>query len=141
MTKILVIQSELSIFNNSIFIKLLESEGFDVVVSENANVGLCKAQSDLPDLIISDIIMSELDGYGILKALRENIITAIIPFIFLTNEASQSDIRKAMEMGADDIIIMKSCTEEEFLKAIIVRLERQAFLKKCYTIHKAKEIE
>ena len=138
MTKILVIQSELS--NNNIFIKLLELEGFNIIVSENAVVGLCKAQSELPDLIISDIIMPDLDVYSILKALRENLVTAIIPFIFLTNEASQSDIRKAMEMGADDIII-SSCTEEEFLKAIIVRLERHAFLKQCYMTQKAKEIE
>ena len=138
MTKILVIQPELS--NNSIFIKLLELEGFNIIVSENAVVGLCKAQSELPDLIISDIVMPELDGYSLLKALRESPITAIIPFIFLTSETSQSQIRKAMEMGADDFII-NSCTQEEFLKAIIVRLERQAFLKKWYAERTLKELE
>ena len=138
MTKILVIQPELS--NNSIFIKLLELEGFNIIVSENAVVGLCKAQSELPDLIISDIIMPELDGYSLLKALRESPITAIIPFIFLTSEVSQSQIRKAMEMGADDFII-NSCTQEEFLKAIIVRLERQAFLKQWYAERTLKELE
>mgnify|MGYP001794001973 FL=1 len=138
MTKILVIQSELS--NNNIFIKLLELEGFNIIVSENAVVGLCKAQSELPDLIISDIIMPELDGYSLLKALRESPITAIIPFIFLTSETSQSQIRKAMEMGADDFII-NSCTQEEFLKAIIVRLERQAFLKQWYAERTVKELE
>ena len=138
MTKILVIQSELS--NNNIFIKLLELEGFNIIVSENAVVGLCKAQSELPDLIISDIIMPELDGYSLLKALRESPITAIIPFIFLTSEVSQSQIRKAMEMGADDFII-NSCTQEEFLKAIIVRLERQAFLKQWYAERTVKELE
>ena len=138
MTKILVIQSELS--NNNIFIKLLELEGFNIIVSENAVVGLCKAQSELPDLIISDIIMPELDGYSLLKALRESPITAIIPFIFLTSETSQSQIRKAMEMGADDFII-NSCTQEEFLKAIIVRLERQAFLKQWYAARAVEKLE
>jgi len=138
MTKILVIQSELS--NNSIFIKLLELEGFNIIVSENAVVSLCKAQSELPDLIISDIVMPELDGYSLLKALRENPITAIIPFIFLTSEVSQSQIRKAMEMGADDFIT-DSCTQEEFLKAITVRLERQAFLKQWYAARTVKKLE
>ena len=84
--------------------------------------------------------MPELDGYILLKALRESPITAIIPFIFLTSEVSQSQIRKAMEMGADDFII-NSCTQEEFLKAIIVRLERQAFLKQWYAERTLKELE
>lgn len=138
MTKILVIQSELS--NNSRFIKLLESEGFNLIVLENATVGLCKAQSELPDLIICDIKMHELDGYSFLKSLRENPITAIIPFIFLTSETSQSHLRKAMEMGADDFIT-NCCTQTEFLKAVIVRLERQVFLKQWYAARKAKELQ
>ena len=138
MTKILAIQSEL--FEYSIFMQLLESQGFKVIVAGNGAAGLCKAQLELPDLIISDITTPELDGYSILKALHENPITAIIPFIFLTSDASQSDIRKAMEMGADDFIT-KSCTEEEFLKAIMVRLERQAFLKQWYAARAVEKLE
>jgi len=74
--KILAIQSELPHSNR--FIQLLESEGFNVIIADNGLLGVSKAQSELPDLIISDIIMPELDGYGVLKALRENHLTAII---------------------------------------------------------------
>jgi PleD family two-component response regulator len=136
MTKILAIGSQLH--HSNTFVKLLESKGFDVIVAENAAVGVFKAHSELPDLIISDFIMQDLDGYGVLKALREHPLTAIIPFIFLANKASQAQIRKAMEMGTDDFIT-KPYTEEEFLKAVVVRLERQAFLREWYAARAAKQ--
>lgn len=129
MKKILTIKSELQQSNK--FLKYLERKEFDVIVVDNGIVGIHKAQSELPDLIICGIMMPKLDGYGILKALRENPVTAIIPLIFVTDKESPADIRQAMEMGADDCITI-SCTEEEFLKAIAVRLERQAFLRQWY---------
>ena len=127
MRKILLIESQLQICNK--FIKCLETQGFDVIVAENSFVGVCKAQSELPDLIVSDMVISEFEdcNFNFLKALREHNTTAIIPLIVVIDRDTQADIRKAMEMGADDCI-SQFCTEEELLKAIAVRLERLAFL-------------
>ncbi|MCC5624695.1 2-C-methyl-D-erythritol 4-phosphate cytidylyltransferase [Nostoc sp. CHAB 5715] len=99
MTKILVIDTEEQARN--IFLKCLEEEGFNVIAVENGLVGVQQAQEYLPDLIISDIMMPKLDGYGVLRELRENPATAIIPLIFVTILATLADIRKGMELGAD----------------------------------------
>lgn len=127
MRKILLIESQLQICSK--FIKCLETQGFDVIVAENSFVGVRKAQSELPDLIISDLIMSESEdcNFNFLEALREHNTTAIIPLIVTIDRDTQVYIRKAMEMGADDCIT-KFCTEQELLKAIAVRLARFTFL-------------
>ncbi|MBD2537698.1 response regulator, partial [Coleofasciculus sp. FACHB-SPT36] len=78
MAKILVIEDEISIREN--ILELLEAEGFDAIAAENGQIGLQLAQAEIPDLILSDALMPELDGYGVLKALRSNPVTATIPF-------------------------------------------------------------
>ena len=107
MKKILVIEDEARTRN--LFVKCLEAEGFYTIGAENGLVGIQQAQEKLPDLVICDIVMPQLDGYGVLTALRQNPVTAIIPFIFLTAKVFQADIRKGMELGADDYIT-KPCT-------------------------------
>ncbi|MBG1260342.1 response regulator [Nostoc commune] len=129
MTKILVIDAEKQARN--MFLKCLEEEGFDAITVENGLVGIQQAQEYLPDLIISDIMMPKLDGYGVLRELRENPATAIIPLIFATILATLVDIRKGMELGADGYII-KPFTPEELLREITVCLGRQAFLRQWY---------
>lgn len=129
MTKILLIGLELQ--NSKKFFKCLQSKGFDVIVAENALIGKHKAQSELPDLIICHILASELDCCGIIKTLRENADTAIIPLISVINKPLIADIRKAMEIGADDCI-SDSITEEELFKAIAIRLDRQAYILEWY---------
>ncbi|MEM6752522.1 MAG: response regulator [Cyanobacteria bacterium P01_C01_bin.38] len=135
MTKILLIGSELQNSNN--FFKCLQAKGFDVIVAENALIDKHQLQSELPDLIICHIIASELDSCGIIKTLRENANTAIIPLICVINKPLIADIRKAMEIGADDCICY-SCTEEELLKAIAIRLDRQAYILKWYAAQAKK---
>ncbi len=129
MTKILFIENEAQ--SRNMYLKCLEEEGFDPIGAENGLVGVERAQEYLPDLIISDIIMPKLNGYGVLRALRQNPTTAIIPLIFVTTKVTRTDIRKGMELGADDYLT-KPCTPEELLRAIRSRLERQALLQKCY---------
>ncbi len=129
MKKILVIESELE--SRNIFLKCLKEKGFNPIGADNGLVGVQRAKQHLPDLIISDIIMPELDGYRVLTALRQNLITATIPLIFVTNKATRSDIRKGMDLGADDYLT-KPCTVEELLRAIAARLEKQIFFKQCY---------
>lgn len=122
MAKILVIEDELSIREN--ILELLEMRNFEVIGAENGSVGLKMAMEQSPDLIICDVTMPEMDGYSVLKALRENPGTANIPFIFLTARADRIDMRTGMELGADDYLI-KPCLPAELLKAIKIRLEKQ----------------
>ncbi|WP_248277903.1 DNA-binding response regulator [Brasilonema sp. UFV-L1] len=78
-------------------------------------------------MIISEISIPELDGYGVLTTLRQNPATAMIPLIFVTTKTSRADFRKGMELGADDYL-SKPCTLKELLKAIATRLEKRALL-------------
>jgi two-component system, sensor histidine kinase and response regulator len=122
MAKILVIEDEDSIREN--ILELLEAENFQAVGATNGKIGIKIAIEQIPDLILCDMMMPEIDGQGVLKALRAEPITATIPFIFLTAKADKTDIRLGMELGADDYIT-KPCTPQELLKAIVIRLEKQ----------------
>lgn len=121
MKKILVIEDEESVRMN--IVELLELEGYNVLEAENGKIGLRLAQTDLPDLIISDANMPELDGYGVLSALRQNPKTVAIPFIFLTARAEKIDMRQGMRLGADDYLT-KPFTLNELIHAVSSRLER-----------------
>ncbi|MFN6568708.1 response regulator [Dendronalium sp. ChiSLP03b] len=126
MNKILVIEDDINMRQN--ILDLLDNENFKVIGVENGRLGVRLAQEEIPDLIICDIMMPELDGYETLKALRQNPTTAIIPLIFLTAKSDKTDFRQAMELGADDYII-KPFTRAELLAAISCRLEKQVTLK------------
>jgi len=130
MPKILVIEDENLIRDN--IVELLEAEDFEVFDAENGNIGVKLACQHQPDLILCDVMMPELDGYGVLTKLQENPSTATIPFIFLTAKADLGDVRKAMQLGADDYLT-KPCTATELLKAIVIRLEKHAILKEHYS--------
>jgi len=125
MTMILVIEDQESIREN--ILELLSAENFDAIAVENGRQGIKMAKEKMPDLIICDVMMPEIDGYGVLKELRSEPATAIIPFIFLTALSDVSDTRKGMELGADDYLT-KPCTPQELLKAISTRLEKQAII-------------
>ncbi len=98
MTKILVIEDEESVREN--IVELLDTEGFEVIAAKNGRIGLCLAHKELPDLILCDIRMPELDGYGVLTGLRSEPKTALIPFIFLTAKAAKTDLSFGLELGA-----------------------------------------
>jgi YesN/AraC family two-component response regulator len=110
------------------FLECLEAEGFDTISAENGLVGVQQAQEQLPDLVICDIRMPQLDGYGVLTTLRTDPVTAMIPFIFLTAKANKAEVRQGMDLGADDYLT-KPSTVEELLGAISARLEKQAVLR------------
>jgi CheY-like chemotaxis protein len=102
MKKILLIEDNDDIRNNTK--EILELSNYKVVVAENGKVGVEKAIEHEPDLIICDIMMPVLDGYGVLHAVQKNEIIKNTPFIFLTAKTERSDFRKGMELGADDYI-------------------------------------
>ncbi|MBH8576621.1 response regulator transcription factor [Nostocaceae cyanobacterium CENA369] len=128
-TTILVIEDDA--FTRDVFLKGLEAEGFNTISAENGLAGIEEARKHLPNLVICDIAMPDMDGYGVLNALRQNPFTAVIPFIFLTGSNTQASVRKGMELGADDYLI-KPSTVDELLKAIAIRLEKQAILRSWY---------
>ncbi|MEG4200704.1 response regulator [Microcoleus sp. Pol12A5] len=122
MAKILVIEDEEAIREN--ILELLEAENFEGIGAINGKVGIKLAIEQIPDLILCDMMMPEVDGHGVIKALRSEPLTATIPFIFLTAKADKVDVRTGMELGADDYIT-KPCTPQELLNAIAIRLEKQ----------------
>ncbi|MBV6626252.1 MAG: response regulator [Rivularia sp. (in: Bacteria)] len=129
MIKILLIESELSqLFDKNNFLECLENNGYTVLVAHNTPEGIHKAKSELPDLIICNIVEIELNHHNPPKALCEFSTKAIVPLIFAIDKMTQANIRKAMEMGADDCI-SKSCTHKELLNAIASRLDRLVFLR------------
>ncbi len=125
MNKILVIDDNADIRENTA--EILELAGYKTFTAENGKLGVELAMKENPDLIVCDIMMPVLDGYGVLHLLNKNEKTRHIPFIFLSAKTERSDLRKGMEMGADDYIT-KPFEEIELLNAIEVRLQKKAFL-------------
>jgi CRP/FNR family transcriptional regulator, cyclic AMP receptor protein len=111
--------------------EILELAGYKVVTAENGKIGVEKALAEKPDLIICDVMMPVLDGYGVLHLLNKNPELKGIPFIFLTAKSERSDFRKGMEMGADDYVT-KPFTDIELLSAIESRLNKVELMKKNF---------
>jgi CRP/FNR family transcriptional regulator, cyclic AMP receptor protein len=127
MKKILLIEDNDDIRENTA--EILELSNYDVIVAENGKIGVGKALEYAPDLIICDIMMPGLDGYGVLHAVHKNELIKNTPFIFLTAKSERSDFRKGMELGADDYIT-KPFEGIELLNAVESRLKKIELLKK-----------
>src|SRR5580765_7036242 len=121
--KILVIEDEPEMLYN--LVSILRLEKFEPIAAENGRAGVAAARREKPDLILCDVMMPELDGYGVLAALRADPATAAIPFIFLTAKGEKPDIRTGMNLGADDYLT-KPVAKADLLQAIRSRLERAA---------------
>jgi CRP-like cAMP-binding protein/CheY-like chemotaxis protein len=111
--------------------EILDLAGYKTFTAENGKRGVELATREKPDVIVCDIMMPELDGYGVLHLLRKNPDTQSIPFIFLTAKTERSDFRKGMEMGADDYVT-KPFEDIELLNAIEVRLKKAEVLQQNY---------
>jgi DNA-binding NarL/FixJ family response regulator len=121
MKKILVIEDEPEMRRN--LTTVLRLEKFHPLHAENGRVGVELAKNERPDLILCDVMMPELDGYGVIAALRGDAKTAAIPLIFLTAKGEKPDIRAGMNLGADDYLT-KPVAKSDLLDAIRSRLER-----------------
>lgn len=126
MKKILLIEDNDDIRINTA--EILELSNYQVITAENGKTGVEKAIEHHPDLIICDIMMPVLDGYGVLYAIHKNEAIKNTPFIFLTAKAERSDFRKGMELGADDYI-SKPFSGTELLTAVGSRLKKIDALK------------
>jgi len=121
MARILVVEDESDILDN--IAETLELENFDIIKANNGREGVDKALEAHPDLVVCDISMPLLDGFGVLLELRNHPETALTPFIFLTAHAGRDNTRKGMNMGADDYLT-KPFTPMELINAVNARLER-----------------
>ena len=129
MKSVLIIEDNNDIRENTA--EILELAGYKTFTAENGKKGVDIASREKPAVIVCDIMMPELDGYGVLHLLRKNVETQHIPFIFLTAKTERSDFRKGMEMGADDYIT-KPFEDIELLNAIEVRIKKSAVLENQY---------
>jgi DNA-binding response OmpR family regulator len=129
MRKLLVIDDHDEIREN--ISEILTLAGYEVFSAENGKRGVEAALKVKPELIVCDIMMPELDGYGVLHLLRKNDATLNTPFIFLTAKTERIDFRKGMEMGADDYIT-KPFDDIELLHAIEIRLRKYDVLQHLY---------
>src|SRR5258705_7554991 len=121
MKKILVIEDEPEMRRN--LTTVLRLEKFRALPAENGRIGVELAKKEKPDLILCDVMMPELDGYGVIAALRADTESVAIPFIFLTAKGEKPDIRAGMNLGADDYLT-KPVAKADLLAAIPSRLER-----------------
>src|ERR1700733_15583379 len=126
MKKILLIEDNDDIRTNTA--EILELSGYEVIMAENGKTGIEYAIEHKPDLIICDIMMPVLDGYGVLHAIHKNEAIKNTPFIFLTAKTERSDFRRGMELGADDYIT-KPFSGTELLNAVDGRLKKIDLLK------------
>lgn len=127
-TKVLVIEDAKDLRDD--VVEMLTLEGYDTAGAENGVEGVRLAREFYPDLIVCDIMMPELDGYGVLQKLRSTPDTATIPFIFLTAKTDRVDMRHGMVLGADDYLT-KPFRVNELLDSIRVRLEKIEELEKA----------
>lgn len=129
MKTVLLIEDNEGIRENTA--EILDMEGYQVLTADNGKTGVELALAHKPDLVICDIMMPVLDGYGVLHMLQRNTETKDIPFIFLTAKAERSAFRKGMEMGADDYIT-KPFHGSELLQAVKSRLKKAALRKQSF---------
>jgi CRP/FNR family transcriptional regulator, cyclic AMP receptor protein len=129
MKHILLIEDNNEIRENTA--EILQLAGYSVVTAENGKRGIEMAMEKKPDVIICDVMMPVLDGYGVLHLVQKNADLAGTPFIFLTAKAERGDFRKGMEMGADDYIT-KPFSDSELLNAVESRLQKRELIKKEY---------
>jgi len=125
-SNILIIEDNLEMCEN--ISAILQLANYEVFTANNGKSGIELAHRHKPDIILCDIMMPELDGYGVLHALSRHPETSDIPFIFLTAKAEKSDFRKGMNMGADDYIV-KPFDGLELLKAVEIRIKKNQQLK------------
>lgn len=132
MKKILIIEDNNDVREN--LKEILELSNYEVVEAANGKAGVEQAFAELPDMILCDIMMPELDGYGVLHILSRDRRTADIPFIFLSAKAEKDDFRKGMSLGADDYIT-KPFDDMALLATIEGRLKKSERLRVASAQH------
>ncbi len=129
MKTILLIEDDIALRENTA--ELMELAGYNVIVAQNGKIGIDLAKQNIPNIIVCDIMMPEVDGYGVLEALTNNPKTNQIPFIFLSAKTEHKEIRMGMDLGADDYLT-KPFEEEELMSAIESRLAKAELISSLF---------
>lgn len=129
MKKILIIEDDQNIVEN--LIEIFEIHDYNVEYANNGIDGIALAKSENPDIIVCDIMMPEMDGYGVLKELKSNLETFPIPFLFLTAKGEKDHYRYGMELGADDYVT-KPYKHKDILKAVETKIEKYSKFRKIH---------
>ena len=127
MQKILIIEDQPDVREN--IEAILELEDYETLIAENGEMGIEMAENYHPDLILCDVMMPKLDGFGVVQALRQNPITSTIPLIFVTAKADRLSLRQGMDLGADDYLT-KPFTLDELINSVKSRLSKQTLIQK-----------
>ena len=127
MQKILIIEDQPDVREN--IEAILELEDYETLIAENGEMGIEMAKNHQPDLILCDVMMPKLDGFGVVQALRQNPITSTIPLIFVTAKADRLSLRQGMDLGADDYLT-KPFTLDELINSVKSRLSKQTLIQK-----------
>ena len=130
MTKILVIEDEAGI--RMTLSMMLKAEGFEVAAADNGRAGIETARAESPDLILCDINMPEMNGYEVLEQLRKEPSLAATPFVFLTARVDRGDMRRGMNLGADDYLT-KPFTRDELLETVNARIKKDEISREALT--------
>lgn len=138
MKTILLIEDDTALRENTA--ELLELSDYTVHTAPNGKIGIEMTKKVLPDIIVCDIMMPEVDGYGVLKAVSTEATTSHIPFIFLSAKTEHKEIRKGMDQGADDYLT-KPFEEEELLSAVESRLAKAEILAKISNTNSTNIVE
>ena len=133
---ILLIEDDTALRENTA--EMLELSGYDVLTASNGRIGIEKAKENHPNVIVCDIMMPEVDGYGVLESLSHDPETQHIPFIFLSAKTEHKEIRKGMDLGADDYLT-KPFEEEELLSAVESRLAKAQILIHAMEVNTASD--
>ncbi|TAE58523.1 MAG: EAL domain-containing response regulator [Nostocales cyanobacterium] len=137
MKKILIIEDDPMM--REVTQEILDIEGYSTMTAENGWIGLQMVEQYQPDLIICDVMMPQLDGYRLIKQLRQNLVYRTIPFIFLTGKIDRCDLRQAMELGADDYLT-KPFEADELVKAVKTQFQKRQIFAQQY-LEKIAKIE
>ncbi|MFW6232661.1 MAG: response regulator transcription factor, partial [Bacteroidota bacterium] len=128
--KILIIEDDPDVIDN--IEDVLELKGYKVIAARSGKVGIKHAKANIPDLIICDIMMPGMDGYEVLDTLKNDPATYSIPFLFLSAKAEREDLRRGMDLGADDYIT-KPFENKDILSAVETRLKKHSKIEKLYS--------
>ncbi|WP_289644989.1 response regulator transcription factor [Maribacter aestuarii] len=128
MNKILLIEDNDDVREN--IAEIISLANYNVLTAENGKIGIEKARTFVPDLVVCDIMMPEMDGYEVLRTFAADPKMATTPFIFLTAKIDKADMRMGMNLGADDYLT-KPFEENDLLEAIACRLNKHDSLKKA----------
>lgn len=129
--KILLIEDDETVRENTA--EILELSNYQVTTAVNGKKGVEAARSDIPDIIVCDIMMPEMDGYDVLNELSTDTTTSTVPFIFLSAKTDHKDVRKGMNLGADDYLT-KPFEEDDLITAIESRIAKTELLEKTKAV-------